>query len=88
MDAKIKKIIAREGLIFLPFIFISTFLLFQKIKIHNDMANWEKHGLTIPDPLYSQDVTNNSWLFYLIAPYALMIIIRFIIWAIRTLKQK
>ena len=86
MDAKAaKRVIAREGLIFLPLILLLPFLLFQRIEIQKAIDFYT--GIP-PSGLFKERVDNACFLFWLVASYALMVIIRFITWAIRTLREK
>jgi len=84
---KIKRIVAREGLIFLPFIALSPFFLWQRMEILRAADNWKNSAIPTPANIHIQKLDNDSFLFWLIIPYALMVIIRFLIWAIKTLRE-
>lgn len=72
MDAKIKKIIAREGLVIIGFI-VAMFILMFIFAIN-------------PRFLYGSGLNGVEYVIVLFG-YPLYLIIRFIIWAIWTLKK-
>lgn len=86
----IKKIIAREGLIILLTLVFGLFLIFLYHFFHPANSN-------VPYALFGQKVYQydlmiaNRFLFFgitLIGLYVVYLVIRFIIWAIKTLKEK
>jgi len=73
MDTKIKKIIAREGLVIIGFI-VAMFILMFIFTIN-------------PRFLYGSGLPGVEYVIVLFG-YPLYLIVRFIIWAIKTLKHK
>ena len=76
MDKKIKKSIAREGLIFIPY-FTGAWLFsygkaFRPAKIHE----------------YLYDIDTGSFLEYMFTFVSIYLAIRFIVWAIMTLREQ
>jgi len=75
---KLKKIVAREGLVILAFLFfagISVFLFWKCLE-----SNYDRYGLAY----------DSHWalgFLILIFGYPLYLLIKFIIWAHRTLKE-
>ena len=86
MNEKVKKIIAREGLIIIGFVFI--FILFYWTGTHTQIQ-WEQYRKE-PKPNQLLISWANGTLGYYVAliGYPIYLIVRFIIWAIRTLKQR
>ena len=103
MTPHIKKIIAREGLVFLIVVIsIVGFLLeqhyFKKYTSYENSLTTDK-VLIKGSPLWNRMVeTRDNYYgisqifhqigFYLLELYAFYLLIRFIIWAVRTLKAK
>lgn len=80
MNLKLKKIIAREGVIFLGVLFLSIIvgMLFRDTKYP---------GLRLLDG-YSYKVFSFKNMLIAFTGYPLYLSIRFIIWAVRVLKEK
>ncbi len=78
MDDKIKKFIAREGLVALGII-TSSFLL---CKLGNAMSNYVKGDI------FDQVAVQMKFEKTAFILYPLYLVIRFILWAIKTLKTK
>ena len=76
MTDKTKKIIAREGLLLIFCLFCGFTGAMGWGYPYNGYL-----GLTNPHP-------PSTYFFYAVAVYFLLIVIRFIIWAVRTLKEK
>lgn len=96
MDKRnIKRIIAREGLLSLGLIcgilllFISKYYYVQMEKILKVFSNtnWSGWGVSYVENETSYNICRYSG-FFLIICYFCILLIRFIIWAIRTLKEK
>lgn len=90
MTPKIKKIIAKEGLAILAILFIAT-TCFIFVYLRNDltlppMQNIEWHQAYPAGELY------RNWIVLIATPYyaihIISLLIRFIKWAIRTLKGR
>lgn len=78
----IKKIIAREGLIILGFILLALIIKNTTYKIIYDLI---PDGYSLEQKLNIADRRLNIAIYL---PYCLCLLIRFILWAVRTLKQK
>ena len=91
MDNKIKKIIAREGLIFSGFVLtIILLILIPKVSlfIDNLIQRYIKHSDIIWLENLPLTQTINNLIPIVILCYPFYWGIRFIIWAIKTLKQE
>ncbi len=93
MDAKIKKIIAREGLIILGFAVLNVLIYLTGgllIKMYTP-PYLKEHGIISTEELFGPGLYIQQMVPYIalfsITSYALYLIIRFVIWAIKTLKQ-
>jgi len=83
---KLKKIIAREGLILLLVLFLAFIFayLYHKLPINITHAKFSDRDFNLPfQQLFFEDIVKN---FILI--YSIHLLTRFIIWAVRTLKHR
>ncbi|MCX5698328.1 MAG: hypothetical protein NTX01_01330 [Candidatus Omnitrophica bacterium] len=85
MDNKIKKIIAREGLIFLSLLMFGLILLFFENYLYSRPIDL----LARPQETHANfNGIRLAGLFFLYLGYPFYLLTRFIIWAIRVLKKK
>ena len=84
MTPKSKKIIAREGLILFGFLLLALF-----IKNSNWVSSTIYSSISNDYALEQKlNISANRHNFAIYFPYPLYLVIRFIIWAVKTLKQK
>lgn len=91
MNNQFKRVIAREGLIMLGFIILIVLLMCIpaiSLFIDNLVEKYIKHGHIIWDDNPPLDNTIQSVIPFVLSCYPLYWVVRFIIWAIRMLKQK
>ena len=88
---KIKRIIAREGLILLLFL-LASFFIYQRSGIISDLyvkirySHITPSEITLLSALYAYAYSKVEIFSYLLYPFYWLI--RFIIWAIKTLRKK
>lgn len=88
MDNKIKKIIAREGLILLGILLLGSIIIWIAELLNyifNPPATKDVLPRLVFEPFY-QIIDIGKWV--RIIGYPVYLVIKFIIWAIRALKQK
>ena len=91
MNKSVKKIIAREGLVIIGIFAIGVFIIFLA-HFFNHIIHKPKPlpgNMQLPDLLFEPFATIETVGFGLLMfGYPLYLLIRFIIWAIRTLREK
>lgn len=86
MDNKIKKILAKEGLIFLFISFLTYFLTYLYFRLPVGIINYkfaERDFLLSSRYVLLLDTSKNLLIIYLF-----YLLIRFVVWAIIVLKQR
>lgn len=85
MDNKIKKLIAREGLVLLSLLMFGFILLFLGNYLNSRPIDLLAQP---PESHHNFDILLNVAYILIIAGYPFYLLTRFIVWAIRTLKQR
>lgn len=83
MNKDLKKIIAREGLILLGF--IVWVIIIRRSNVNGIFYDLAPRDYAIEQKFYFADRLENLVIY---CPYLIYLVIRFIIWAIKALKEK